>query len=209
MLALKNIKVQRGSKFVFLDFNTKIQNSSLTIISGKNGSGKSTLLRVIAGLTSLESGQITNNGCSIFINKEQWLQKLIFINVKNGLSNELTVIENLRSWVMIKGWVANKDDLIMALKSVEMDKYMDIPISQCSDGLKKRAALARLYFSFINPVEFWILDEPTNELDYLSFNLFQNLISKFVKIKGSILIATHDKQKFKIKYNSLNLDKMS
>ena len=209
MLALKNIKVQRGSKFVFLDFNAKIKTSSLTIINGRNGSGKSTLLRVIAGLTLLESGQITNNGYSIFIDKEQWLQKIIFIDVKNGLSSELTVMENLKSWVIIKGWVANKENLMMALKSVEMDKYMDIPISQCSDGLKKRAALARLYFSFINPVQFWILDEPTNELDSLSFDLFQDLISKFIKMKGSILIATHDKKRFKIKYNSLELVKIS
>ena len=209
MLTLKSLKVQRGSKFVFLDFNAKIKTSSLTIINGRNGSGKSTLLRVIAGLTLLESGQITNNGYSIFIDKEQWLQKIIFMDIKNGLSSELTVVENLKSWVIIKGWVANKENLMMALKSVEMGKYMDIPISQCSDGLKKRAALARLYFSFINPVKFWILDEPTNELDSLSFDLFQDLISKFIKIKGSILIATHDKQRFKIKYNSLELDKIS
>ena len=209
MLTLKSLKVQRGSKFVFLDFNAKIKTSSLTIINGRNGSGKSTLLRVIAGLTLLESGQITNNGYSIFIDKEQWLQKIIFMDIKNGLSSELTVVENLKSWVVIKGWVANKENLMMALKSVEMDKYMDIPISQCSDGLKKRAALARLYFSFINPVQFWILDEPTNELDSLSFDLFQDLISKFIKIKGSILIATHDKKRFKIKYNSLELDKIS
>ena len=113
-----------------------------------------------------------------------------FLDTKTGLSKDLTVIENLNAWSTMKGWSSNKENLIMALKSVGMDKYADLYISQSSEGLKKRAALARLYLSFINKVDFWILDEPTNELDKTSLVLFKQLISVFLKQNGTIIIAS-------------------
>ena len=206
MLILKKLTIQRGSKVIFSNLDAEIKTSALTIIKGKNGSGKSTLLRTIAGFTPIDEGQIKENDDNIFINKEQWVKKLIFIDTKNGLSNELTVLENLEAWVRIKGWNANKDSLLMALESVGMQNYINLYISQCSDGLRKRAALARLYFSFINKVDFWLLDEPSNELDDLSFLLFEKLISKFIKIKGTILIASHDIKSFNVNYDIFDLD---
>ena len=44
MLYLEDLKIQRGNKIVFSDFNAVIKTGSTTVIRGKNGSGKSTLL---------------------------------------------------------------------------------------------------------------------------------------------------------------------
>lgn len=208
MLNLKNLNIHRGSRIVFSRLNAEIKTSTLTLIKGKNGSGKSTLLRTIAGLTPIEGGEINQNGVNIFHTKEQWVRKLIFIDNKNGLSDELTVKENLLAWVKIKGWDTNEENLILALESVGMQQYMNFYISQCSDGLKKRAALARLYFSFFNEVDFWLLDEPTNALDHSSYLLLQNLLSKFIKMKGSILIASHDKESLIKNYETFDIDKL-
>ena len=99
----------------------------------------------------------------------------------------------------------NEENLRKALKSVKIDKYANLFISQCSEGLKKRAALARLYYSFINKIDFWILDEPTNELDQSSRVLFQQLISKFLKQKGTVILASHDLNILEKKYNTIDL----
>ena len=206
MLYLEGLTVQRGNKIVFSDFNTIIKSGSITLIKGKNGSGKSTLLRAIVGFTPLEKGTIKNDKKNVFNNNEEWVNNLIFLDAKTGLSKDLTVIENLNAWSTMKGWSPNKENLTMALKSVGMDKYADLYISQCSEGLKKRAALARLYLSFINKVDFWILDEPTNELDKTSLVLFKQLISKFLKQNGTIIIATHDLTIVDDQFNILDLD---
>ena len=206
MLYLEGLTVQRGNKIVFSDFNTIIKSGSITLIKGKNGSGKSTLLRAIVGFTPLEKGTIKNDKKNVFNNNEEWVNNLIFLDTKAGLSKDLTVIENLNAWSTMKGWSSNKENLIMALKSVGMDKYADLYISQSSEGLKKRAALARLYLSFINKVDFWILDEPTNELDKTSLVLFKQLISKFLKQNGTIIIATHDLTIVEDQFNILDLD---
>ena len=206
MLYLEGLTVQRGNKIVFSDFNTIIKSGSITLIKGKNGSGKSTLLRAIVGFTPLEKGTIKNDKKNVFNNNEEWVNNLIFLDTKTGLSKDLTVIENLNAWSTMKGWSSNKESLTMALKSVGMDKYADLYISQSSEGLKKRAALARLYLSFINKVDFWILDEPTNELDKTSLVLFKQLISKFLKQNGTIIIATHDLTIVEDQFNILDLD---
>jgi ABC-type transport system involved in cytochrome c biogenesis ATPase subunit len=142
----------------------------------------------------------------ITINKNLWVEKLIYIDTKNGLSQDLTVLENLATWVQMKGWSTSRDNLIKALRSVEMEKYSNVYISQCSEGLKKRAALARLYFSFIFGVEFWLLDEPSNDLDKKSTMLFKELVTNFLKINGTIILTTHDTNLFKSKYEVLDLD---
>ncbi len=205
MISLENLTIQRGSRTIFSDFNSVIETGLVTIIKGENGSGKSTLLRALAGFTPLENGKIKLNKKSILSSTEEWSQKLIFIDTKNGLSRDLTIIENLKSWVAIKGWTTNEENLKKALKSVNIDKHSNLFISQCSEGLKKRAALARLYYSFINNIDFWILDEPTNELDQQSCVLFQQLIFKFLKQKGTVIIASHDLNILEKNYNIIDL----
>ena len=206
MFNLENLTIQRGSRIILSDFKSVIETGSLTIIKGKNGSGKSTLLRAIAGFTPLEKGEIKNNNKNIISYKEEWSQKLIFVDTKNGLSNDLTIIENLKSWASIKGWPTSEENLSKALKSLDLVKYANLFISECSEGLKKRAALARLYFSFISDIDFWILDEPTNELDKPSQQLFENLILNFLNQQGTVIIASHDLDILEKKYNIIDLD---
>ena len=208
MLYLKDLTIQRGNKIVFSNFNAVIRSGCTTLIKGKNGSGKSTLLRAIAGFTPLERGTIKQDKKDIFENNEEWVENLIFLDTKNGLSKDLTVAENLNAWLTMKGWSSNKEIIKMALKSVGMEKYAELYISQCSEGLKKRAALSRLYISFINKVNFWILDEPTNELDTTSLVLFKKLVFNFLEQKGTVIIASHDQTIIEKNFYTLDLDEL-
>ena len=206
MLYLQDVTINRGSKIVFYNWNAKIENSKVTIISGKNGVGKSTLLRAIAGMIPLEKGIVKNFNNEIFKDKIKWGKNLIYIDTKNGLSKDLTVLENLKTWSEMRGWKTSDDDLQKALDSVEMLNHKNLYISQCSEGLKKRAALSRLYLSFLFDVEFWLLDEPTNELDKKSIILFNKLVQRFLENKGTVLLACHELKLFDFSYELLNLD---
>ena len=168
--------------------------------------GKSTLLRAIAGMIPLEKGIVKNYNNEIFKDQIKWGQNLIYIDSKNGLSKDLTIYENLKTWSEMRGWKTSDDDLQKALDSVEMLNHKNLYISQCSEGLKKRAALSRLYLSLLFDVEFWLLDEPTNELDQKSIILFNKLIQRFLENKGTVLLACHELKLFDFNYELLNLD---
>ena len=206
MLELNNLTVLRGNSIVFSNLNTSFKSSCLTLVKGKNGSGKTTLLRTIAGFILAEEGNITYQKVDVNLDKSLWVEKLIYVDTKKGLSQELTVLENLLAWLQMKGWSTSKENLIKALRSVDMEKFSNLYISQCSEGLKKRAALARLYFSFIFEVKFWLLDEPSNDLDEKSILLFKELINNFLKTNGTIILTTHDSNLFKRKHEILDLD---
>ena len=206
MLELNNVTILRGNSIVFSNLNTSFKSSCLTLVKGKNGSGKTTLLRTIAGFIPAEEGNISYQNVDVNLDKSLWVEKLIYVDAKKGLSQELTVLENLLAWLQMKGWSTSKENLIKALRSVDMEKFSNLYISQCSEGLKKRAALARLYFSFIFVVKFWLLDEPSNDLDEKSILLFKELINNFLKTNGTIILTTHDSNLFKRKHEILDLD---
>jgi len=206
MLELNNLTILRGNSIVFSNLNTSFKSSCLTLVKGKNGSGKTTLLRTIAGFIPAEEGNISYQNVDVNLDKSLWVEKLIYVDAKKGLSQELTVLENLLAWLQMKGWSTSKENLIKALRSVDMEKFSNLYISQCSEGLKKRAALARLYFSFIFEVKFWLLDEPSNDLDEKSTLLFKELINNFLKTNGTIILTTHDSNLFKRKHEILDLD---
>ena len=206
MLELNNLTILRGNSIVFSNLNTSFKSSCLTLVKGKNGSGKTTLLRTIAGFIPAEEGNISYQNVDVNLDKSLWVEKLIYVDAKKGLSQELTVLENLLAWLQMKGWSTSKENLIKALRSVDMEKFSNLYISQCSEGLKKRAALARLYFSFIFEVKFWLLDEPSNDLDEKSILLFKELINNFLKTNGTIILTTHDSNLFKRKHEILDLD---
>ena len=206
MFYLKDVTIKRGLKTVFYNWSAKIENSKVTIISGKNGVGKSTLLRAIAGMIPIEKGIVKNYNNEIFKDQIKWGQNLIYIDSKNGLSKDLTVLENLKTWSEMRGWKTSDDDLQKALDCVEMLNHKNLYVSQCSEGLKKRAALSRLYLSFLFDVEFWLLDEPTNELDKKSIILFNKLVQRFLENKGTVLLACHELKLFDFNYELLNLD---
>ena len=208
MLELNNLTILRGNSIVFSNLNTSFKSSCLTLVKGKNGSGKTTLLRAIAGFIPAEEGNISYQKVNVNLDKSLWVEKLIYVDARKGLSQELTVLENLLAWLQMKGWTTSKENLIKALRSVDMEKFSNLYISQCSEGLKKRAALARLYFSFIFEVKFWLLDEPSNDLDEKSILLFKELINNFLKTNGTIILTTHDSNLFKRKHEILDLDSL-
>jgi ABC-type transport system involved in cytochrome c biogenesis ATPase subunit len=106
----------------------------------------------------------------------------------------------------MRGWKTSDDDLQKALDSLDMLSHKNLYVSQCSEGLKKRASLSRLYLSILFGVEFWLLDEPINELDQKSIILFNKLIKKFLENKGTVLLACHELKSFDFSYELINLD---
>ena len=62
LLELKNISKQFGHKQIFKDFNLHVEEGKILAIVGPSGGGKTTLLRMLAGLETIDSGQVIYQG---------------------------------------------------------------------------------------------------------------------------------------------------
>ena len=180
-----------GNKTILSDINFSAYKSEIIVITGPNGIGKSTLLKTILGFLPIQRGTITINDRDYTEDPESRKEKLNFVGHKNALNENFTIFENLRYWQNF--FSSRKMDI-----SRMMD-FWDLPnikLSTCSEGQKKKVALARL--SIIGR-QIWLLDEPANNLDLSG----QKKLVKIVKehqINGGIsIISTHSPNLFKTK----------
>lgn len=69
MIKISNATKCFGEKKALDNISFNIEDGSVFGLVGSNGAGKSTLLRVLAGVYSLEGGQVFINGEAPFENK--------------------------------------------------------------------------------------------------------------------------------------------
>ena len=62
MLELINITKKFGDKVIFDGFDLTIKSGEVVAIAGPSGGGKTTLLRMLAGLETIDAGQVIFDG---------------------------------------------------------------------------------------------------------------------------------------------------
>jgi len=149
---------------------------SSTVVLGDNGAGKSTLLRLLAGLIAPSRGTL-----SVFAGApQQHRRRIAYMSHDAMLYDELSAIENLRYFARLhadggcEGSCTGSPE--MALRAVGLDPTLSRPVGQYSQGMRQRAALARVLQT--DP-ELLLLDEPFSNLDVDSTRLMVELLLDF------------------------------
>ena len=95
MLELRNISKRFGDKQILSDFNLTIHEGKILAIVGPSGGGKTTLLRMLAGLETIDSGEVFYNGEPLALDELTKRQLLGFVFQDFQLFPHLSVLENL------------------------------------------------------------------------------------------------------------------
>ena len=95
MLELRNINKGFGQKQILSNFSLKIPEKQILAIVGPSGGGKTTLLRMLAGLETIDSGQILYNGEPLELDELEKRNLLGFVFQDFQLFPHLSVLENL------------------------------------------------------------------------------------------------------------------
>ena len=94
MLELKNISKRFGEKQIISDLNLKVPEKQILAIVGPSGGGKTTLLRMLAGLETIDSGDIIYNGEELPLDELEKRNFLGFVFQDFQLFPHLKVLEN-------------------------------------------------------------------------------------------------------------------
>ena len=95
MLELRNISKKFGDKQILKDFNLIVPEKQVLAIVGPSGGGKTTLLRMLAGLETIDSGQVIYNGEILDVTELEKRNLLGFVFQDFQLFPHLSVLENL------------------------------------------------------------------------------------------------------------------
>ena len=194
MLELKNISKKFKDKEILSNFNLKVEENKILAIVGPSGGGKTTLLRMLAGLESIDSGEIIFNGENLPLNELEKRNLLGFVFQDFQLFPHMTVLKNLViSPIQTMG--IKKDEAeakaIKLLEQLGLEKhYKSYPYS-LSGGQKQRVALARAMMIEPKIIGY---DEPTSALDPELRLEVEKLILQNKKLGVTQIVVTHDLQ---------------
>lgn len=145
------------SKPVLKDVSFKVQAGEVVALVGKNGAGKSTLLKIILGLLTADSGQVT------FLGKKRDFKEQIGVMLQEVPTiRRIKVKEIIQLW---RSYYTKPVEYNELLKLADLVSKENSYLTELSGGQKKR-----LYFALAlagNP-QILFLDEPTVAMDSLS-----------------------------------------
>lgn len=194
MLELRKINKGFGNKQILTNFSLSIPEKQILAIVGPSGGGKTTLLRMLAGLETIDSGEIYYNGESLAIDELEKRNLLGFVFQDFQLFPHLSVLDNLtlspiKTMSMDKE-VAEKKARGL-LEQLGLAGHADAFPFSLSGGQKQRVALARAMM--INP-EIIGYDEPTSALDPELRLEVEKLILQNKERGMTQIVVTHDLQ---------------
>ena len=194
MLELRNISKKFGNKQILKDFNLIVPEKQVLAIVGPSGGGKTTLLRMLAGLETIDSGQVIYNGEILDVAELEKRNLLGFVFQDFQLFPHLSVLENLTLSPIYTMNVSKEEAEEKAqdlLARLGLSEHAEAYPYSLSGGQKQRVALARAMM--INP-EIIGYDEPTSALDPALRLEVEKLILQNREMGMTQIVVTHDLQ---------------
>ena len=185
LLQARALAFARNEEPIFGPLDFALHAGEVVLVEGDNGSGKTTLLKVLSGLLEPTSGDVLLRGAPLTLAKLS--HQVALLGHLPGLKLELSALENLRFATGLGGIRVGITPQL-ALASVGLDGYADLPLRTLSAGQKKRVALARL---LLVPAALWLLDEPYANLDREGIELVNRLLDNHARRGGAALVTSH------------------
>lgn len=194
VLEVVDLGFSYGEVELFQNLGFAVHKGEIRVILGPSGSGKTTLLHLLAGLLTIQTGDVLWQGQSIRSLSEESLarQRLLFAGLifqHHYLQAELTVLEN----VLVPGYLASKVDTAWGqelLSRVGLLNRAQLLPRAVSGGERQRIAVARALY---NRPKLLLADEPTGSLDRRNAQKVLELMLGLAKELGSaVILATHD-----------------
>lgn len=192
-IEINNVAFGYNEKNVLKDIKLNIEKGNLIGIMGESGCGKSTLLKLIMRFLETKTGEISLMGENI---KNYPLENLRE-NFNYMTQNTSLFIGNIRDNLLVAKQDATDEEIYEALKKASLYDYiislpqkLDSIVEEAgknfSGGERQRIGLAR---SFLANREFFLLDEPTSNLDILNEAIILKSLVEEAKNKTIILVS--------------------
>ncbi|MGL5965327.1 MAG: ATP-binding cassette domain-containing protein, partial [Fusobacteriaceae bacterium] len=148
-IKVRNLKKQYGDVTVLKDLHVELENIHTLVIIGPSGGGKSTFLRIMAGLETIQEGDILLNGEEIPKEDEELVEyrkKVGVVFQAFNLFPHLSALKNitlpLEKVHGIKSDVAHERG-VKLLKRYRLEEHMHKKPHQLSGGQQQRVAIIR------------------------------------------------------------------
>ncbi|MGO4256848.1 ATP-binding cassette domain-containing protein [Marmoricola sp. RAF53] len=197
VLSLTGVNKRFGAVQALTDVHLQVGAGEVVALVGDNGAGKSTLVKVISGVYTPDSGEITFDGKQVSPRGPSQAQALGIATVFQDLAlcDNLDVVANL--------FLGQEHLLGPIIDEVSMEKEswrllrslsakipsVRIPIAALSGGQRQTVAIAR---SLVGSPKVVMLDEPTAALGVAQTAEVLNLIERLRDQGLGVILISHN-----------------
>lgn len=173
-----------------------VMRGEMVAIMGPSGCGKTTLLNCLAGLDTIDEGEIFIQGDNLrdLSDNERTTYRALhmgFIFQDFNLLPMLSALENVELPMLVSRVPSKKarQRALALLEQVDLVKRAHHRPAELSGGQRQRVAIARALTN--NPAIVWA-DEPTGNLDSEAATEVMNLLCRFNReLQQTLVIVTH------------------
>jgi phospholipid/cholesterol/gamma-HCH transport system ATP-binding protein len=193
----KGVQKAFSGKPVLRGMNLAVNKGEVMFVIGTSGVGKSVTIKHLIGLLRVDAGEIWFDGKRVDTLRESELaplrRRIGMVFQSSTLFDSMTLAENvalpLRKHQRMRH-AAALAEAKQRLAQVYMAEYADRFPAELSDGMRKRAAIARTLA--LGP-EVVLFDEPTTGLDPVSARRVDRLIRELATTLGvTAIVVSHD-----------------
>ena len=190
-ISIENLNKSYGKTQVIRDFSLNIKSQSFTTLVGPSGCGKSTLLRMIAGLESITSGNISIDGRLVndLSPKER---NIAMVFQSYALYPHMTVFDNMAFGLKLEKRPKEEiqDRVQEAARILQIEQYLQRKPKQLSGGQRQRVAIGR---AITRKPKVFLFDEPLSNLDAaLRVQMRIELAKLHEHLDTTMVYVTHD-----------------
>ncbi|MHA7966579.1 ABC transporter ATP-binding protein [Paenibacillus sp. CAU 1782] len=190
IVEINKLTKQYGQKKALDAITLKVREGGCFGLLGPNGAGKSTLMKLLTGILSPDSGDMSIMGLDAKTKRDEIISKTGYVPQEITLFETLSARRNLVFFGEMYGMKGEplKRKVDEVLQQVGLADRAKDAVGTFSGGMKRRINIAA---SLLHDPKLLILDEPTVGIDPQSRNHIFEMISA-LKGKGmTILYSTH------------------
>lgn len=179
VIEVKNVRKAFGDKLLVDDLSFSLPPGGIVGIIGPNGAGKTTLFKMLTGVESPDSGEISQGDTTDIAYVDQSRDTLDDSKtVWEEISDGLDVLEVGKYQTSSRAYVGRFN-----FKGPDQQKH----IGALSGGERNRVHLAKVLRRGCNVL---LLDEPTNDLDVETLRALEEALINF---PGCAVVISHDR----------------
>jgi len=190
-VVLANVSKAYGDTSVIHDLSLEVRPREFVVFLGPSGCGKSTLLRMIAGLETVDSGEI-RLGDRRIDGLPPGARGVAMVFQHYALYPHMSIRENMAFGLRNVRLPADEIDkrITAAASSLEIGSLLDRKPGQLSGGQRQRVAIAR---AIVKQPQLFLFDEPLSNLDAaLRVRTRLELAQLHQRLGTTMIFVTHD-----------------
>lgn len=175
-----------AGKLVVDKVSLKLSKPGVYGLLGTNGAGKTTTIRMLLGIITKDSGEITWNGQPV--NRKD--VNFGYLPEERGVYPKIKILEQLLYFAELKGMTRSDAETSICkwAKKLKVEEYLNMPAEKLSKGNQQKI---QFMTAIIHNPDLVVLDEPFSGLDPVNTEILKDIITGLVNDGKFVIMSAH------------------